>query len=273
MAVSGERLQEIAIKHKSTNEIIFGVNPFTAPEIIRQTYKPILESVARKIGAQAKVVIVSDYESLGHAIAKKIVDVGWFSPFAYVSAKEKDKGITPIVTPVVNNSASYKGFIVARKDGLIKNIADLKGKRFAFVDPKSASGYLFPKALLAEQGLKPETYFGETLFLGSHDNVIENVLNGSVDGGATYSEALTAARKSGKSVDDLIIIAETEDIPKDAIAARQGLDAVLVEELRRAFMSMNDKTGQNSGLLRQTGLNGFVYCSDDRYDIIRKVAR
>ena len=39
-----------------------------------------------------------------------------------------------------------------------------------------------------------QRFFSETIFLGSHNRVIEAVLDGTVDAGATYSEAMDAAK-------------------------------------------------------------------------------
>ena len=63
----------------------------------------------------------------------------------------------------------YHSQIIARKDSGIKDINDLKGKDFAFVDPSSTSGHLFPKAGLIKLGIDPENFFGRVLFTGSHD--------------------------------------------------------------------------------------------------------
>src|SRR5207244_6062947 len=108
---------------------------------------------------------------------------------------------------IIDGSSTYRGIIVTRKDSGIKSIADLKGKRFAFVDPKSASGYVYPRAMLIEKGIDPETFFSETIFAGSHDRVIAAVLNRRVDAGAIYDGALGVAQRSGVTISSLIMLA------------------------------------------------------------------
>ena len=46
-------------------------------------------------------------------------------------------------------SKTYRSQVVVRADSGITSIDQLRGKKFAFVDPASASGFLFPNALLA----------------------------------------------------------------------------------------------------------------------------
>jgi methyl-accepting chemotaxis protein len=65
MAVTAEKLQEAAVRFKKADELIFGVNPFVAPQVIKESYVPILETAAGKMGMKARVVIVSDYDALG----------------------------------------------------------------------------------------------------------------------------------------------------------------------------------------------------------------
>lgn len=272
MTSTVDKIQEVAVLFKTGKELVFGFNPFTTPQIIKENYAPILESIAQKVGKVAKIIIVSDYDSLGRSLLNGTIDVGWFSPFAYVATKSKGN-ITPMVTTVVNNNSSYNGYIIARKDKLFTSLDSLQGKRFAFVDKQSASGYVYPRAMLLDAGKQPERFFSETVFLGSHNRVIEAVLDGTVDAGATYSEAMEAARSKGLLTQDLVILAQSESIPKDAIAARPGFDEKLLADIKSTFVATNDKTSEQILLMKKIGLNGFIETQDEVYDIIRKVAK
>lgn len=271
MTAAVDQIQEVAAIFKTGKELVFGFNPFTAPQVIKENYTPILEAIAKKLGLEPKIIIVSDYDSLGRSLLKGTIDVGWFSPFAYVSAKDKGE-ITPLVTTVVNKNASYHGYIIARKDKAFQSIDSLQGKRFAFVDKQSASGYVYPKAMLLDQGKVPETFFSETVFLGSHNRVIDAVLDGTVDAGATYSEAVETAKEYGLAVHNLVILKQTDAIPKDVIAGRPGLDEQLLASLKQVFIETTDRTSAHASVMKKTGLNGFIEAQDQVYDVIRKAA-
>ncbi|HMM20112.1 MAG TPA: phosphate/phosphite/phosphonate ABC transporter substrate-binding protein [Selenomonadales bacterium] len=272
MAVMADEMQEVAALFRTDREMVVGVNPFTTPRIIRENYLPLLEAVGRELGRQVRLVIVTDYEALGRSLLKGTLDVGWFSPFAYVAAKSQGP-IVPLVTPVVNGNASYLGYIVARKGSGIAALDDLGGKRFGFVDPQSASGYVYPKAMLVEQGKDPEKFFGQTMFLGSHKRVIEAVLENVADGGATYSEAIDSAKREGIAVDKLAILARTEPIPKDVIAGRPDLDPALAAQLQQVFVRYRDSDAGQAAVMKKASINGFVAACDETYDVIRKAAR
>ena len=259
-----ERLQKEAVNLKKDNEIIFGVNPFISPMQIRKMYVPILERVAKTMNKKARTIIVKSYEALSDGVEDGVIDIGWFSPFAYVNAHDKCSAV-PVVTPKVSGKASYNGYIIARKDGLVKTMNDLKGKRFGYVDASSASGYLYARDSMKNHKLDPDRIFSKEVFLGNHVNVIEAVLSGDVDAGATYNEAFDAAKLKGLDVGSLVIISETEDIPKDVLAARKDLPEDLIEALKIAFVSFDDYEGID------TKVQGFIESHDHHYDVIRKL--
>lgn len=262
-----DRVQRAAMAFKQPDELVFAVNPFTSPERIRETYVPILQDVAKRAGKRARTIIVADYDALGRALAEGLADVGWFSPFAYVAARERSR-IQPIVTPSVHHQTSYTGYIVTRRGSGLDTIDDLSGKRFGFVDEKSASGYVYPKAALVAEGKVPDTFFGSTVFLGSHNNVIQAVEDGTVDGGATYSTAYDAAHAG----DQLQIIFQTDPIPTDVIAAAAAVDKNVVAALRAAFEATTETASTCAAAMQEAGIDSFVETSDKAYDVVRKAA-
>ncbi|WP_101696758.1 phosphate/phosphite/phosphonate ABC transporter substrate-binding protein [Clostridium minihomine] len=258
---TAEMLQQDAMAFKKQDEIIFGVNPFVEPDRIRKTYVPILERVCDSVGLKCRTLIVRSYDALSESVEKSIIDIGWFSPFAYVNAHEKC-GANVLVTPKVQGRCSYNGYIVARKDGRVRSLNDLKGKTFAYVDKKSASGYLYARDMIKQNHMNPDTIFEKVVFLGNHNNVVNAILAGEVDAGATYDEVFNQARADGLFTDELIIVARTEEIPKDALAARKDMPAALMEKLSSAFVSFSGA---------DTTVQGFVRSEDKAYDIIRRL--
>ncbi|MGI6192027.1 MAG: phosphate/phosphite/phosphonate ABC transporter substrate-binding protein [Christensenellales bacterium] len=259
-----EDFQETIVKLKKDDDIIFGVNPFTSPENIKNSYAPILARVCEAIGCKSRLIIVKDYETLSEWLSNGNIDIGWFSPFAYVRAKEKTN-MVPLVTPIVNGKDSYMGYIVARKDSPVKNLADLRGKVFGYVDKNSASGYLFANDILKKNNVSPSS-FSKAMFLGSHDKVVRAVLAGEVDAGATFSEALDYAKQQGLPMDQLSIIASCGPIPKDVIGSNERMNAALRDKLKKALIEFVKPADIVSGV------DGFTEAEDSKYDIIRNLS-
>ncbi|ABZ84176.1 phosphonate-binding periplasmic protein, putative [Heliomicrobium modesticaldum Ice1] len=265
------QLQKQAARLKQDDELIIGINPALSPDRIRRQYLPVIAALCENLGIKPRILIAADYNALADCLIDEIVDVGWFSPLAYVNAAAKGR-VIPLATPIVNGNASYKGYIIARKGSGIASLTALKGKRMAFVDPQSASGYAYPRLLLRRAGLNPDRDLGEVIFQGTHSRVIETVLKGDVAAGATYSEAIDDARRRNLPVDDLVFLAETEAIPKDCIAARGRLDSSLVERLKAGLLALS-RTDKGRRVMSESAIQGFIDTRDENYNIIREVLR
>src|SRR5258708_23391563 len=182
----------------SPQELKFGFTPVLSEPEMRAEFEPLMNYLSDSIGQKVTLYIAKDYGDLRTQMEAGAVDIGSFSPFAYVDAMRGGK-VRIIAQSIINGTAYYRGIIVARKDSGLKTVADLKGKRFAFVDPKSASGYVYPRAMLIERGLDPKTYFVETTFAGDHNKVITAVLEGRADAGAAYECPLAVAKPNARS--------------------------------------------------------------------------
>lgn len=251
-------------KVKAKDEVVIGINPFTAPNDIREMYAPILERVFASIGMKTRIIISKDYNSLGQNIKDGVLDGAWFSPMAYTLAC-KVADITPVATPKVNGKDFYNGYIITRKDSGIESIKDLRGKSFGYVDKGSASGFLYAQYSIKQEGLIPEKDLGSIVFAGSHDKVIKGVIDGEFAAGATYNEAFEKAQANGMNVGALNIISKTGNIQKDAIAFSTRLEEEQIERIKKAFVEFDDFFGL------KTPVTGFVEGKDSNYDLIRAV--
>lgn len=262
--LQSESLQKIAITLKKENEVIFGVNPFIEPHSIKKSFVPILDGVCKSVGLKARIIIVRNYDALSDALEKGIIDVGWFSPFAYVDAKEK-YNVRLLVTTKVGKKSTYNGYIISRKDSGIKVLSDLKGKIFAYVDKKSASGYLYARNHIKSTGIDPDSLFEKIIFLGNHDNVINAVLQKDVDAGATFDEAFSNAASRGMPINELNIVARTDDIPRDVLATRDDISEQLYNKLKDAFVTFDAFNGI------EAMISGFQDIRDEHYNIVRSL--
>ena len=247
-----------AARPAAPKDLKFGFTPVLGQTDERAEFEPLIAYLSDAIGQKVTLYVARNYGELRTRMEAGEVDIGSFSPFAYVDAVRGGK-IRIIAQSVIDGSATYRGIVVARKDAGLKSIADLKGKRFAFVDPKSASGYVYPRAMLVEKGIDPDTFFKETLFAGDHKKVIAAVLDRRVDAGATYDNALG--------------IATTDPIPHDAIAVRIGLDEALAKTIQTALVNL-DKTEAGRRVIANghKKLSGHVVAEDRTFDVVRRTA-
>lgn len=257
----------------ATRELKFGFTPVLSEREMQNEFEPLMTYLSAALGQKVVLYVAKDYGDLRTQMEAGSVDIGSFSPFAYVDAARGAK-IRIIAQSILDGSATYRGIIVARKNSRLRTVADLQGKRFAFVDPKSASGYIYPRAILLENGIKPETYFKYTTFEGSHDKVIAAVLEGRADAGAIYDGALGVARRSGVPVQNLVTLVSTDPIPHDAIAVRLGLDDALVKRIQLALINLDQsEAGRRVIAHSKKKLTGHVMAEDSLYDVVRRTAK
>lgn len=76
----------------------------------------------------------------------------------------------------------YAAMVVVQRDSDIQSLEDLDGKKWAYPDPGSTSGYLYPLYMFQQAGITP----GETLEAGGHTGVIRAVYNGEADFGTAF---------------------------------------------------------------------------------------
>jgi phosphate/phosphite/phosphonate ABC transporter binding protein len=263
----------LATRPAAGRDLKFGFTPVLGETEMRAEFDPLAAYLSDSIGQKVVLYVAKNYGDLRTQMEAGAVDIGSFSPFAYVDAARGGK-IRIIAQSIIDGAATYRGIIVARKDSGLKTMADLQGKRFAFVDPKSASGYVYPRAMLMEKGINPENYFKETFFAGDHNKVIAAVLGGRVDAGATYDNAPVIAKAAGVPTENLVILASTDPIPHDAIAVRIGLDEALAKKIQTALVDMDkSEAGRRIIANSKKKLTGHVVAEDRLFDIVRRTAK
>lgn len=263
----------LAAHPAAARDLKFGFTPVLGQTETRTEFDPLASYLSDAIGQKVVLYVAKNYGDLRTQMEAGAVDIGSFSPFAYVDAARGGK-IRIIAQSIIDGAATYRGIIVARKDSGLKTMADLRGKRFAFVDLKSASGYVYPRAMLIEKGINPEGYFKETIFAGDHNKVIAAVLEGRVDAGATYDNAPVIAKAAGVPTENLVILASTDPIPHDAIAVRAGLDDALAKRIQTALVDL-DKSDAGRRVIANSKkkLTGHVVAEDSLFDVVRRTAK
>ena len=232
--------------------------------------KDILDAVEKNSGLKVQGFVATDYNGVIEALRAKHLDIAYLGPFSYVLATT----VTPVEAFAIAETAKsgrtyYHSQITTRVDSGIKTVADLKGRTFAFVDPSSTSGHLFPKAGLIKMGIDPDTYFGRVLFTGSHDANALAVANKRVDAATIADRILdTAVSKGMVKAEEIHVVWRSDPIPESPTVWRKNLPDDLKQKIKTAFLNIKDITWADQGKL-----NRFVETNDKAYDVIRETAK
>ncbi|HLW59937.1 MAG TPA: phosphate/phosphite/phosphonate ABC transporter substrate-binding protein [bacterium] len=187
-------------------------------------------------GYRFESFVATSYAGVIEAMGAGRADVGWLNTFSYVLAHQK-YGVEVRLVTVRFGLPYYRAEIITQASSGINSLADLKGKRFAFVDPASTSGFLFPKAGLKKAGYDPDKFFGQSVFAGSHNNVVLAVYQGRVDAGAVFEDARATVQKTLPDVMQKVkVIWKSDPIPNDTVSFRKDLPADVKDRVTNALL-------------------------------------
>src|SRR5438270_9550460 len=176
--------------------VVFAFTPSQDVARITASGNAMASALATATGLRWKVSIPTSYAAQIEAMCSGQADIAAIAPLQMTLLLDKGCG-TPILGALRKDdtgalATTYKSQILVRSDSGITDLNGLKGKKFAFVDPISASGYLFPLNLVkAKTGQDPKSFFASTIFAGGHDKAALAVYSGQVDGAATFNDVRT----------------------------------------------------------------------------------
>ncbi len=238
---------------------------------MREAYSPLAQYLEKRLGMKVELFVATDYSGAVEAMRAGKLDLVQFGPFSYCLAAEKANAEVFAVEKV-GGVTTYRSIVVTRPDSGINTLQDLRGHTFAFVDPASTSGHLFPRAFLKKNDIDPERDFKSLVFAGTHDAVEMAVKNRKVDAGADSNKTYAKMKKEGLISDqDIKIIYESDPIPGSPWAWRKDLPPELKTKIRDIFLNM-DKDAPEV-LDRKKGVESYVAFTDADYDVVRETAK
>lgn len=229
------------------------------------------------VGIPVEEMEGADYSVGIEALKAGKLDVLLVSPMSYYQAK-KVAGAEPLVTTTSMGTEPYRTKFIARADdGSINDLKDLKGKNFAFVDPASSSGYMYPKTTLvkeldlaSEQLENPGYFFKTVAYSGKHDASIMGVVKGDYDAAAVAGQTIPMMEQAGLfEKGALKVIGETEIIPNALFVVRKDLP----EELKKKLLEFYTGYGNSDYFKAFYGSEDvrFVAAKDSDYDVVKEM--
>jgi phosphonate transport system substrate-binding protein len=199
------------------------------------------------------------YDALREAVSQKAVALAWAPPLLGSELTEAGLAV-PIVVPVRHGATTFSAAFVTKKSTTKdhhdwptkKALEAIRGKKVAWVEAKSASGYLIPRLHIASHGFDPTTFFSVEEYVGTHLGALDAVTSGRVDVATTFCRVDPASGKvlsagwlrgDGKAIRDVEIAATTSPVPNDAVVIAVDRNDAEREALVRWFLAP-DRTSQ-----------------------------
>jgi phosphonate transport system substrate-binding protein len=252
-----------------------GVEPFDTAPRLTPIYERIGAMISEKLGCQVRVYVATNYNAEIEAMRNGKLEIGEFGPLGYVLAHQIAKA--EAVAAFSNKEGkpdSYWASLVTYPTTAIKTVTDIRGHSFAFSDPASTSGHLFPAYGLRKAGLDPDKDI-QAIYAGSHTASFEALYNHKVDAGELNSEQLESAIQRGHYKDgDLVFLWKSDPIPTDPISIRGDLPDAFKKRLTEILQNL-DLTSIDEADRKVMGMHGtrFVPQTDSAYDGIRDLVK
>ena len=252
------------------NEIYIGVAAMLSPQNALPAYEEIVEYLGNKLNKKTKMIFTKDYASMNEMVRTKKVLAAFVCSGPYVTAHD-EWGMELVAAPLLYNNTYYFSYILVNKKSNLKTFADLEGKKFAFTDPESNTGKLVPTYELARMNRKPENYFSEIIYTGSHDKSIEAVANNMVDGASVDHLIWEYINKNDSS-----ITSKTKIIKKfgpyciPPFVMPPDINQSLKDSIKNILLDMHtDPKGKE--ILDKLYIEKFITVNDECYQSIREM--
>ena len=216
--------------------------PSTQAATIATNGAAIKSALERSTGLRFNVTVMTSYAAQVEAMCSGSVDMGFFAPLQMTLLLSKGCG-SPVLAALRKDdtgalATTYKSQILVSVASGITDINGLKGKKFAFVDPLSASGYVYPTLVVKNKtGQEPKTFFSSTIFAGGHPQAALAVYQGTVDGAATFIDARDSLVASTPDIKTKTKVIDTAGpIPNDGVALAKDFPTDVGSQVKSALI-------------------------------------
>ena len=253
------------------NPIVMSFVPSSEAASVASSGEELAAELSQQTGLQFKTNVSTSYVSIVEAMGAGQVQIGWLPPVAYIFAHQRN-GDEALLKVVRHGKPTYRGQVMVLAASPFKTLADLKGKRVAFPEATSASGYYYPAALFKDAGLDPENDI-KPQFSGGHDAALLALLKGGADAACGYEDIRDKVKDKGfpDVMTSVRILAYTPDIPADNVSAAKTLPADLRQKIVAGLVALAATDMGKQTLKELYDIDGLLPSTDSDYDPVRKM--
>lgn len=231
-------------------------------------YQRLQGYIQKKLGRPVQLVDRENYDEMNDLLESGGVDIAFVCAGPYVEGNAKFH-LELLAMPLVKGRPLYYSYILVHKDSPINSLQELRGKVFAFTDPKSNSGKLVPTYMLAKMKETPEKFFSRIEFTYGHDKSIKAIADKIVDGAAVDSLIWEyTALKRPELTSQTKIIEKSAPYGIPPLVVRSGLDPEIKKKLKKILLEAADDP-EGKEILKGMMIDAFVAGDDKNYDSIR----
>jgi phosphonate transport system substrate-binding protein len=247
-----------------------GVAAVISPQGTLENYRELIEYMEQRLGRPVEMVQRANYEEINRLLETGQVEVAFVCTGAYISGS-REFGMEVLVAPEINGAMSYASWLIVPADSQAQDLADLRGMTFAFTDPLSFTGRMYPTYLVNQLGESPDSFFGRVFYTYSHDAAIEAVADGLADGAAVDNLIYQYLIQREPELEGrLRIIHRSPPFGMPPVVVSPSIRPQLKAELLELFLKMGDDLA-GSAALDILGIDRFSEINTSAYDTVLEV--
>ena len=229
---------EVEVETEERAPLRLGVPMADDEAKLQAQYGPLLAHLSEGLGRKLELVTSHSYKSVGWLLEQSKIELAWFSGVAFLRVNRTHPAV-PLARTIRFGRTTYLGWIVVKADSPIKTVRDLRGKRLAYVDPESGSGFVAPNQILLDAGLNPAADLAEASFTYGHLESLKGLADGRFDAAGVFEGAMSVYQDK---LDPKLfrVLAESSPLPNDVVACSPQFDAGLQAKVKHLLLTMAD---------------------------------
>jgi len=244
---------------------------YLAPNM-RPVYEFIAHAVAQRLGVETELFVGEAYEELVDGRAQAGFICG--SPYTQLVQRFPNT-VEPLAAPVLKGERFagrpvYFSDVIVRRDAPFTRFEDLRGQAWAYNEPSSQSGYNLTIVSLLRRGLGPG-FFGKAVQSGAHQNSIQMVVKGEVDGSAIDCQVLMVEMRARPELAEQIKVIDVFGPSTiQPLAVSTALPESLRSEIRALVTELHHEPAARK-VFEHGFIEQWVAVNDASYDDIRQM--
>lgn len=229
------------------------------------------EYFAQALGRPVEFVQRGSYREIVELMRQDKLHFAWLCGYPYV---REQRWLRLLAVPLYQGQPLYRSYlIVPAYDPVTTSITDLRDRVFAFSDPDSNSGYLYPRYQLSRASTSPANFFRRSFFTYAHKKVVEAVALEVAHGGAVDGYVWDTLARTHPALTRRTRVADrSQPFGFPPFVAGPAASAAMFKRMQAILLAMHeDRVG--AAFLRQLNLDRFTAGSPALYADIERMLR
>ena len=145
--------ETIAAAHPSLKMAVAAI---LSPQGTVESYRELADYLGDALARPVELVQRRTYAEVNTLVAEHSVELAFVCTSAYLDGAAAQE-MELLVAPEIDGQSVYSSQLIVPANSAAQTLSDLRGKTFAFTDPMSLTGRVYPTSLVRQMGQEPAT--------------------------------------------------------------------------------------------------------------------